>query len=34
MQVMWMVLVSLGLALVGVLGLAVIAHVTARASRR
>jgi hypothetical protein len=34
MQVMWMVLVSLGLALGGILGLAVITQVTAWARRR
>jgi hypothetical protein len=33
MQVMWMVLVTLGLALGGILGLAVISQVTARARR-
>ncbi len=34
MQVMWMILVTLGLALVGVLGLAVMTHVSAWARRR
>jgi hypothetical protein len=34
MQVMWMVLVTLGLALSGVLGLAVVTHVAARTRRR
>jgi hypothetical protein len=34
MQVMWMVLVSLGLALCGILGLAVITQVAAWARRR
>jgi hypothetical protein len=34
MQVMWMVLVTLGLALGRILGLAVITQVTARARRR
>jgi hypothetical protein len=34
MQVIWTVLVTLGLALVGVLGLAVVSHVTAWARRR
>jgi hypothetical protein len=34
MQVMWMGLVSLGLALGGILGLAVITQVTAWARRR
>ena len=34
MQVMWMVLVTLGLALIGVLGLAVVSHVTAWVRRR
>jgi len=34
MQVMWMVMETLGLALVGVLGLAVVSHVTAWARRR
>jgi hypothetical protein len=34
MQVMGMILVTLGLALVGVLGLAVATHMTARARRR
>jgi hypothetical protein len=30
MQVLWMLLVTMGLVLVGVLGLAVVAHLTAR----
>jgi len=34
MQVRWMVLVTLGLALSGVLGLAVVTHVAARTRRR
>jgi hypothetical protein len=34
MQVMWMVLVTLGLALGGILGSPVITQVTARARRR
>ena len=34
MQVMWMVLVTLGVALGGVLGLAVVTQVTALAGRR
>ena len=34
MQVMWMVLVTLGLAFGGILGLAAISQVTARARRR
>jgi hypothetical protein len=34
MQVMWMVMVTLGLALAGILGLAVITQVTAWARRR
>ncbi len=34
MQVLWMVLVTLGLALSGVLGLAVVSHVAARTRRR
>jgi hypothetical protein len=34
MQVMWMVLVTLGVALGGVLGLAVVTQVTAWARRR
>ena len=32
MQVMWMVLVTLGLALGGILGLALLAHLDARTS--
>ena len=34
MQVMWMVLLTLGLALGGILGLAVVTHVSAWARRR
>lgn len=34
MQVLWMVLVTLGLALSGVLGLAVVSHAAARMRRR
>ena len=34
MQVLWMVLVTLGLALSGVLGLAVVSQVAARTRRR
>jgi hypothetical protein len=34
MQVLWMVLVTMGLALGGVLGLAVVAHLGARARHR
>jgi hypothetical protein len=34
MQVMWMVLVTLGLAICGVLGLALASHVAAWARRR
>jgi hypothetical protein len=34
MQVMWMVMVTLVLALGGVLGLAVVTHVAARTRRR
>lgn len=34
MQILWMVLVTLGLALSGVLGLAVLSHTAARTKRR
>ena len=34
MQVMWMVLVTLGLALCGILGLALLAHLDARTRHR
>jgi hypothetical protein len=34
MQILWMVLVTLGLALSGVLGLAVVTHAAARSRRR
>jgi hypothetical protein len=34
MQVLWMALVTLGLALSGVLGLAMVSHVAARTRRR
>jgi hypothetical protein len=34
MQVIWMVMVTLGLVLGGILGLAVVTHVTAWARRR
>ena len=34
MQILWMVLVTLGLALSGVLGLAVVAHAAAMTRRR
>jgi hypothetical protein len=34
MQILWMVLVTLGLALSGVLGLAVVSHAAARTRRR
>jgi hypothetical protein len=34
MQILWMVLVTLGLALSGVLGLAVLSHAAARTKRR
>ena len=34
MQVLWMVLVTMGLALGGVLGLAVVTHLAARARHR
>jgi hypothetical protein len=34
MQVLWMVFVTLGLALTGVLGLAVVSHAAARTRRR
>jgi hypothetical protein len=34
MQILWMVMVSLGLALSGVLGLALLAHLDARTRHR
>jgi hypothetical protein len=34
MQILWMVLATLGLALSGVLGLAVVSHAAARTRRR
>jgi hypothetical protein len=34
MQILWMVLVTLGLALSGVLGLAIVTHAAARSGRR